>query len=106
MPRKRRSRIYLHNGRCWSDFRDSATQGGKREPLVAAGDRYATDGSALAEELASDRVADLQVWLANLARTKYAGRSLSNATIRHHLNALSHLYRRVISESYIKTVRP
>ena len=63
-PRKRRSRIYWRRRggarRAYGDFRDYADVGGKREPLIPAGERYATTDPDVAGKMASDRIAELE----------------------------------------------
>jgi hypothetical protein len=63
-PRKRRSRIYwrLQGGarRAWFDGRDYRDVGGRLEPLVAAGERFATTNPDAATRLAGERLAELE----------------------------------------------
>lgn len=60
MPRKRTSRVYYRNGRAWGDFRDYADMGGKLEPLIAPGEKYATTDPDVANKLAADKVTDYE----------------------------------------------
>jgi len=57
MPRKRRSRVYLHGTRYWGDFRDL---GGAGESLIPNGENYATADLDVATKPASDRVTELE----------------------------------------------
>jgi hypothetical protein len=59
-PRKRKSRIYWRGGRAWGDFRDYADAGGRREPLIADGERLATTDADMAEALAVARLGELR----------------------------------------------
>lgn len=63
-PRKRKSRVYwrAQGGarRAWFDGRDYADVGGKREPLIAAGERSATTDPDVATQLAAERLAALE----------------------------------------------
>ena len=60
MPKKQKPRTYQRNGRYWADFRDYADQGGKREPLVPAGERMATTDPDVAARLVADRLGELE----------------------------------------------
>ena len=60
MPKKQKPRTYQRNGRYWADFRDYADQGGKREPLVPAGERIATTDPDVAARLVADRLGELE----------------------------------------------
>ena len=51
--------------------------------------------------LHSIRVADCQQWAAHLATVRSSRGLLSGGTVRHHLNALSNLYKRAISEEVV-----
>jgi hypothetical protein len=59
-PRKRRSRIYwrLRGGarRAYGDFRDYSAVGGKREALIASGEKVATADPDTAHAIAAARV--------------------------------------------------
>jgi integrase len=162
--RAKRSRIYWRNGRAWGDFRDYADAGGGREALVAPGERRATTNEKIAQQLAAERIRELEgaregrilrgsrrrAGLAEFAREHliakakagrvtddwlaYAehrlkraihflgagrplegvapsdvrrwvehlrGEGLSGGTVRHHLNALSNLYRFAQSENCV-----
>jgi len=57
MARNGRSRIYRRGDRYWGDFR---ALGGKREPLIPAGERAATTDRVIAEALVADRIRELQ----------------------------------------------
>lgn len=46
--------------RAWLDARDFDDVGGKREPLVPVGKRYATDDEDLAEDIAAERIRELK----------------------------------------------
>ena len=174
-PRKRKSRIYWrHQGgarRAWFDGRDYTEVGGKLEPLVPVGERFATTDPDVATQLAAERlheletarrrrafhggraveaqlgafarlhliakkkagkvtdewlalaelslnravayfgaereldtlrVSDVRGWIAWLeAFTTPRKRRLGAGTIRHHLNALSNLYRRAQEEEVV-----
>lgn len=64
MPKKRKSRLWWRDQggerRAWGDFRDFADVGGKREPLIPAGESYATTDPDVAAKLAADRVEELE----------------------------------------------
>lgn len=165
-----KSRLFRRGDRWWADLRAFSDVGGRREPLVAAGESVSTTDRAIAEKLLSDRVAELherrrnrtllgiegQVTLAEFAsrhlvqkaisqrftekwlqetehrlrlaveyfgtdrvldsisvkdvqglsnwlqrRPNQRGGTLSPGTVRHHLNALSNLFRRAQSESVV-----
>ena len=70
-PRKRRSRVtWRQQGgsrRAWADFRDFADVGGKREPLVPAGERFATSDPDIALRLALRRLEELEAALLRIA---------------------------------------
>lgn len=174
-PRKRKSRIYWRHQsgarRAWFDGRDFGDVGGKLEPLVPAGERFATTDPDVATQLAAEllqeletarrrrafhggraietqlgafaqlhliakkkagkvtdewlalaelslnraiayfgsereldtvRVSDVRGWIAWLeAFTTPRKRRLGAGTIRHHLNALSNLYRRAQEEEVV-----
>ena len=63
-PRKRQSRVFwrVQSGsrRAWADFRDFADVGGKREPLIPLGERFATTDPDLALRLALRRLEELE----------------------------------------------
>jgi hypothetical protein len=46
--------------RAWFDARDYADVGGKLEPLIAAGERFATRDPDIATKLAAERLAELE----------------------------------------------
>jgi integrase len=181
-PRKRKSRVYWRDQggarRAWFDGRDYGEVGGKLEPLVARGERFATTDSDVATRLAGERLAELENarrrhafhgntaapaladfarlhliakkragavtdswldatqqfleravayfgaereldtirvsdvrrWAAHLATTParkprkegdLPARVMTSATIRHHLNALSNLYRRAMEDEVV-----
>jgi integrase len=58
------TRIYARKGRgarrYWADFRQYADVGGKREPLVAAGERVATTNRDVAQHVATARLRELE----------------------------------------------
>lgn len=56
-------------------------------------------------ELHSIAPRDVQDWVTHLSKMKGRGRGVSKATIRHHLNGLSNLFRRAVSEGYV-TMNP
>lgn len=66
MPRPPKSRLYWRahapDGprRAWGDFRDYADVGGRREPLVPAGEKLATTDEATAQVLVARRLAQLE----------------------------------------------
>jgi integrase len=72
MPRKRKARTYLRNGRYWIDLRDlrdaiaaEPGRGGRmvqrlQRPLIARGEKLATKDGDTAAQLAADLVRDLQ----------------------------------------------
>jgi integrase len=162
-PRRRKGRIYWRGGRAWGDFRDYADAGGRLEPLVPEGQKFATKDADVAQllattrlkeleqlrrdrglhgrrqratladfaahhlvekkragkvtdawlelaqtflqravdflgadrELETIRVSDVRAWTTHLSQVKGHGdRTLSTGTVRHHLNALSNLFRR------------
>ncbi len=57
MARRKTSRVYRRGDRFWGDFR---SLGGKREPLIPAGESLATADADVAEKLAGDRIAELE----------------------------------------------
>jgi hypothetical protein len=63
-PRRRLSRIYWRRRggvrRAYADFRDYADVGGKLEPLIAAGERFATTDPDVAAKLAGERFTELE----------------------------------------------
>jgi len=63
-PRKRKSRIYWRTfaggRRAWADFRDYGDVGGRVEPLVAEGERFATADPDIAAHLVARRRAARQ----------------------------------------------
>ena len=63
-PRKRKSRIYWRRRggarRAYGDFRDYADVGGRREPLIPVGERFATTDPDVATKLAAERLAELE----------------------------------------------
>ncbi len=63
-PRKRKSRIYWRDQgsarRAYFDGRDYADVGGKLEPLISAGERFATTDLDIATRLASARLGELE----------------------------------------------
>jgi hypothetical protein len=60
MPKKRSSRIYMRTRggetRYYADFRDYSDVGGRREALIAPGEKSATTDEDVAAELVCDRV--------------------------------------------------
>jgi integrase len=54
-----RSRLFRRGSRWWADLRAFGDVGGKREPLVAAGERAATADREVAETLLADRLKEL-----------------------------------------------
>jgi hypothetical protein len=91
-PRRRKSRVYWRDQgggrRAWFDGRDYADVGGKLEPLVARGERYATTDPDVATRLASDRLAELES--ARRCRAFHGGRAVETrlgAFARLHLIA-------------------
>jgi integrase len=167
-----KSRLFRRGDRWWADLRAFADVGGKREPLVAPGERAATRDQTVAETLLADRLKALQERRRNRAllgvedqaaladyashhlvqkaksgrftdkwlqesehRLRQAvaffgggrdlasitvkdvqgfanwlqatpsprGGTLSPGTVRHHLNALSNLYKRAQSEGVVPT---
>ena len=112
MRRRRESRIYWRNqggeGRAYADFRDFHDVGGRREALVAPGESAATSDPREAEFLMARRLEELRALrqgkhverhepmaLAELVRVvTNRGKPLTQGGIRHHLNALSRLFRR------------
>lgn len=156
--------------RAWGDFRDFGPEGGKREPLMPAGERMATTDTDVAQVLIAARLKELEAsrrdrqllgvrkratmhdyarlhliakakagkvtdgwleaaevyltravehfgaernlatitvedvrgWAEHLATLpSRLGGTTSGGTIRHHLNALSNLYRRAQGEGYV-----
>jgi integrase len=63
-PRKRKSRIYWRTRsgarRAWFDGRDYADVGGKLEPLIPIGERFATTDTDVATKLAKERLDELE----------------------------------------------
>jgi integrase len=63
-PRKRKSRIYWRDRgaarRAWFDGRDYADVGGRLEPLIPTGERFATTDPDVATKLAHERLAELE----------------------------------------------
>ena len=63
-PRKRQSRVFWRvqggSRRAWGDFRDFADVGGKREPLLPLGERFATTDPDIAIRLALRRLEELE----------------------------------------------
>lgn len=57
MARRKTSRVYIRGDRHWGDFR---SLGGRREPLIPAGESLATADADIAEKLAGDRIAELE----------------------------------------------
>jgi hypothetical protein len=62
--KRRRGRVYWRDRagtrRAYADFRDYADVGGKLEPLIAPGERFATTDSDVAAKLGRDRFAELE----------------------------------------------
>jgi hypothetical protein len=62
-PRKRKSRIYWRTRagtrRAYADFRDYQDVGGKLEPLIPTGERYATTDPDVAAKLTNERREEL-----------------------------------------------
>jgi integrase len=86
-PRKRKSRIYWRAARAWGDFRDYADAGGRREPLIATGEKLATEDPDVADGLVVARLAQLRQ---ARQRRRETGRPLSHALAaqtREHLIA-------------------
>jgi integrase len=169
-PRRRRSRVYWRGGRAWFDGRDYASVGGRLEPLVGPGEKFATKDPDVAQALATARlreleqlrrdhglhgrrrratlanfaahhlvqkkqagtvtdgwlelaenflqravdflgadrelegirVSDVRAWTTHLGQLQSHGkRPLSAGTVRHHLNALSNLFRRAQEEEVV-----
>jgi len=181
-PRKRKSRVYWRNQggtlRAYFDGRDYRDVGGRREPLMAPGEAFATTDPDVATRLAGERlteleaarrrrafhgdtaapaladfarlhliakkragtvtdawldatqqflaraiaffgvereldtirVSDVRRWVAHLGTTparpprtegEPPGRPMTAATVRHHLNALSNLYRRAMEDELV-----
>lgn len=169
MPRKRKGRIYLKDGRYYGDFRDI---GGKCEALKPPGERFAATDADVAMVLAGERVKQLEslrrgnqilgrndvptlgvfaqhhlemkvklreatdwtlggverclnraieyfgsnrsltaisvldvqnwsVWLRDHHAGRRGSESLSSGSVRHHLNALSNLFRRAAAEGKV-----
>jgi integrase len=84
-PRKRKSRIYWRAGRAWGDFRDYADAGGRREPLIAEGERVGTTDDATAQILAARRVAELESLRRGRAVYGIARQSTLNQFAASHL---------------------
>jgi integrase len=91
-PRKRKSRIYWREQggarRAWFDGRDYADVGGRREPLVASGERAATTDPDVATQLAAERLQELET--ARRQRAFHGGRAVETqlgAFARLHLIA-------------------
>ena len=63
-PRKRKSRIYWRTRggtrRAWFDGRDYSDVGGKLEPLIPIGERFATTDPDVATKLAKERLDELE----------------------------------------------
>ena len=66
--------------------------GNVEHQLERARDYFGAD-----RDLATVRVRDVTAWLAHLADTHH----LAGGTLRHHLNALSNLYRRAQADGYV-----
>ena len=60
MPPKGTGTPYLNNGSYWGDFRSYADVGGKREPLRAPGEKFATKDPGRARELYDARREELK----------------------------------------------
>jgi integrase len=77
-PRKRKSRIYWRDQggarRAWFDGRDYSDVGGKLEPLVPAGERFATIDPDVATQLAAERLQELET--ARRRRAFHGGRAV------------------------------
>jgi integrase len=91
-PRKRKSRIYWREqgGACraWFDGRDYRDVGGRLEPLVAPGERFATSDPDVATRLASQRLQEFET--ARRRRAFHDGRAVETqlgAFARLHLIA-------------------
>jgi integrase len=91
-PRKRKSRVYWREQggarRAWFDGRDYSDVGGRREPLIAPGERSATTDPDVATQLAAERLQELEA--ARRQRAFHGGRAVETqlgAFARLHLIA-------------------
>jgi integrase len=62
-----RSRLFRRGSRYWADLRTFSDVGGKREPLVAPGEKSATTDRTVAEALLGDRIRELEARRRNRA---------------------------------------
>lgn len=91
-PRRRNSRVYWREQggarRAYFDGRDFREVGGKLEPLIAPGERFATTDPDVATQLAAERLAELETARRN--RAFHGGRAVETqlgAFARLHLIA-------------------
>ncbi len=91
-PRKRKSRVYWRDQggarRAWFDGRDYREVGGRLEPLMAPGERFATTDPDVATRLAAQRLDELEA--ARRRRAFHGGRAVETqlgAFARLHLIA-------------------
>jgi integrase len=68
-----KSRLFRRGDRWWADLRAFNDVGGRREPLVAQGQRVATTDRTVAEPLLSDRLKELQERRRNRSLLGYEG---------------------------------
>lgn len=91
MPKRRKGRVYWREQggarRAWGDFRDYADVGGRREPLVPAGERFATTDEATAQVLVARRLAQLEGARRGRAVTGFAPEARLGQVAREHLIA-------------------
>ena len=59
MPKKRATRLYWKRDRAYADFRDYASVGGRLEPLIPAGQHFATKDPDVAAILIASRLKEL-----------------------------------------------
>ena len=85
MPRKKQSRLYYREGRGWyADNRDYADVGGRREAMIARGERFATRDQDEAMQLLATRLQQLEA--ARVAKAEgLAGDPKLSEYARRHL---------------------
>lgn len=93
MPRRRTSRIYWRKQgglpRAYGDFRDYADVGGGQEALRPKGAKLATDAPDIAEQLAAERVRELEQRRRNKSLLGIERPATLAAFAREHLRAMA-----------------
>ncbi len=83
MPRPRKSRVCWRTRRAAADFHDYA-DGGRRDPLIAAGERLTTTDRAVAEELPAHRLLELKTLRrTTISRASYRADTLADFATEH-----------------------